>query len=68
MIILRRKEVWGGGKKRLDKDLVCIHALHMDTDNRVARTWGRVGIGWRGAMEVGGKRGTSVISSTIKIK
>lgn len=40
--------------KRLDKDLICLCAVPIDTDNRVLRAWGGVGAGWWGTM--GGKR------------
>jgi hypothetical protein len=56
LTILRGSGVCVGGE-RLDKDLIYMYALPMNTDNRAVKAWGGVGTMWKGAMGVGGKEG-----------
>nr|KAF6319796.1 hypothetical protein mMyoMyo1_008533 [Myotis myotis] len=48
--LLNLKGKGGGSRKRLNKDLTCIHAFAVDTDNRVMKVCGRLGTQCRGAI------------------
>lgn len=55
--------VWGG-EGRLTKEITCIYAQPLDTDNSAMKACGVVEARWRG--DKGEKGGASVILSTIK--